>query len=1228
MDVPPTNSPAAPPTPSPAPGVVQRSGTVGDLVPMLQAEEAAPLPPEADSTKHVSEMVPVAPSSPAVENRPSDGEWWQSAPPVRVAPRQPAASQPAAPPPARKPTSPITKEKKQRPAPSPRPAEETQPMPVMPEQPSGPRELPPGAWEPPPVRRGEQAKETPKTETPAEKADDETHRPLVGKRKAFRFMAALFVVTFAVLGSVGAWVWVKFQASEEAWLADARTAYQNGSYTNAAEQYRRLAQKFPDSPHVEEYRFLAVWSSVWSVAADPDADPADGVDKLEQFLKDHKKDSLMEEHAREAGQMALKLSRAFAGRNANPANDEPLKAADRLDALRSEVAAVAPDALSKEESGQIDADLGTVRRAVERARKRRSVLTELQQHDKEAPMDALRRARALLARMERELPGIGKDPEAEAALLKLEDAHQASVVFVPRNEDMPPPPPRPVDNAESLLFAPLLPNAAPGNASAGDAVVPFLARGVLYALSQSNGELKWATRVGIDTTVLPPRVPASPTNPELMLVLSADSQTLSALDDKGFSLWEYSIGQAVLGRPIVIGPRAYLAAYDGTIHEIELARGQLLGRWTLGQRLTCGGTREGNTSRIYFPADDSCIYVLDVDPSARRCVAILYDGHPSGSLRGEPVVVAPEGDAPGYLILNRVSGLDAMSLRVFELPLQGRHAPEVTLEPPARFSGWTWFDPKQDGEKLAIVSDAGILGLFGIRQPGNQDQALFPYLQPGGLDLSPLLRSERELPRERSRAQVVSMQGDELWVLAHGRFQHLELRWNAANGPQALPRWSKPLTLGSPLHEARHVEDRDGGRSTFFLATQAMEQQTCLASAVDEDGKVRWQRQLGLVCRDEPLTLTPPDGGAPVLLVQDRGGGLFVIDPQDRHHPQFLAPPLDDNSQTPPMLLPLMDGHAALEIASPGEGRSLLVRRIEWSAGERRLRVRTSETSMVSQVDNSVRSLAGPPAILGSHLLLPMTDGNLLRMPLAFEESRPQTGPTWRDSLAPASASCGVVALGGDRFLTTDGGRNLSVFEWPTDRDKIWRRIFPREGEPKPLQELIATPPVLLPPRADAPPRVVIGDSANVLHLFVVAPDGALNPQLTWNLKGRITAGPFVHTTAKGETRLACILDRRHFVWLDPAKPDPLWTYSTEGETIVGQPRLIEGLLMVALQSGRYLAVDPENGQAIGKGYNLRASAAPAASPTPFSPGVLFAPLSDGTALLLSHKQIIRQDKK
>jgi len=139
--------------------------------------------------------------------------------------------------------------------------------------------------------------------------------------------------------------------------------------------------------------------------------------------------------------------------------------------------------------------------------------------------------------------------------------------------------------------------AAPGNARKNDPIVLALARGVLYALKQSNGELKWATRVGIDTTVLPQRVPPSATNPdERLLVLSADTQTLTALDTNGDSLWEYPVGQPVLGRPVLMDQRAYLAAYDGWVHEIELAQGKLLGRYPLGQRLTCGGTRGSFTS--------------------------------------------------------------------------------------------------------------------------------------------------------------------------------------------------------------------------------------------------------------------------------------------------------------------------------------------------------------------------------------------------------------------------------------------------------------------------------------------------------------------------------------------------------------------------------------------------------------------------------------------------------
>ncbi len=1219
---PPMEPPAAQsPSPQPSPpGNGSRSGSVGDMVPILPAEQAAP------------------PAVSAKEER-ADGDWWQAVPPVRATPHQPAARSPAAPssppapptseapwwgdapPPVRHPQAPVeppaSAAPTQRLRPVAQPPVETKQMPSPPQEKlDQPRELPPGVWEPPPVRRGsgDNDKDAPPVE---EAAASESHRPRLSKRRAWLVIAVVFLLTFGILGGAGAWAWVTFHKSEEARSEVAIEHYRNHSYSSAADRFRELAQKFPDSPRIEEYRFLADWSAVCSAVADPDADLPPALDTLDQFIKKHKNKPLMVQFGRDAGQLLLKRTEAFAASNADPPDEKPLKAADGIEQLRRTVAALGPDALTKDEGARIDTDLSKVRAAVQKARKRREVLADLRKRAQETPMDSIKRARSLLTRMERELPGIGQDPEARTALAKLYETHLASVVYQPRIGNGPPPPPMPLgDDADTLLFAPLLPSAAPGTAPENDPIVLALVRGVLYALNQHNGALKWVMPVGIDTTVLPQRVPAWPGSPELLLVLSADTQTLSALNIRGDGVWEYHVGQPVLGRPIIIGQRAYLAAYDGSIHEIELAGGQLLGRWSLGQRLTCGGAREGDSNLIYFPADDSCIYVLDV--KARRCVTILYDGHPSGSLRSEPVLVPPEGDtAPGYLILNQASGLDAMQLRVFELPLQDRHAAPLTLKPPPRLTGWTWFEPHQDGEKLAVLSDAGILGLFGIKQLGNQDQPLFPFLQPGGLDLSPFLQTGRELPRSRGRAQVVHMQGDDLWVLAHGRLQQIRLRLKWNDGPQAATAWKAPLPLGSPLHEPQRIEDRKTGLSTFYLVTQALEQQTCLATAVDETGKIVWQRQLGLVCQGEPLALTPPQGGSPILLALDQGGGLFALPPDKPHTSwRYLAPALEDNPRVPPWLLPAADGHSAYEIAAPGDGRKLIVRHIDWANDEHGLRFEQREASLLAAAGNSVLTPAGPPAIVGTQLMVPMTDGNLMRLSLTEEQPQLHTEFTWRQRLAPLTASCNVLALGGNRFLTTDGSRSLSVYEWLADKDS-WQ-LLPKEGEPlKPLEDLIAAPPVLLPPGDVQQPRVAVADAAGMLHLFTVKPDGTLQRGPTWNLKGKITAGPFVYKTPEGRSRIGCILDQRQLVWLDPSKAEPLWTYATEGESIVGQPRRIEDVLVVALPSGRYLGLDPNTGRPKGIGYTLRASAAPAASPVPFAPGQMFTPLSDGTALLL-----------
>ena len=48
----------------------------------------------------------------------------------------------------------------------------------------------------------------------------------------------------------------------------------------------------------------------------------------------------------------------------------------------------------------------------------------------------------------------------------------------------------------------------------------------------------------------------------------------------------------------------------------------------------------------------------------------------------------------------------------------------------------------------------------------------------------------------------------------------------------------------------------------------------------DSNGDILWQRQLGFVCRGEPLALRLAGAkGPPVLLALERGGGLFAFDP-------------------------------------------------------------------------------------------------------------------------------------------------------------------------------------------------------------------------------------------------------------------------------------------------------------------------------------------------------------
>src|SRR5262249_47980506 len=219
----------------------------------------------------------------------------------------------------------------------------------------------------------------------------------------------------------------------------------------------------------------------------------------------------------------------------------------------------------------------------------------------------------------------------------------------------------------------------------------------------------------------------------------------------------------------------YVPTYDGKVHVIGTNDGRQIGWYELGHPLTVGGVHQPGTNLMYFPADKRCIFVLDI--AERKCVKVLLSGHPSGSLRSEPIIVSREAvrsiknlhleptEWPDYLMLSQADGLDTTKIKVFSLVGEGSGG-SLLKNMERTVPGWTWFPPYHDAEQLVQVTDAGRLGVYGIRQVNNDDPDLFSETKSPAISL-------REEKSQRLRAQVAHVVDDDLWALAQGELRYL-----------------------------------------------------------------------------------------------------------------------------------------------------------------------------------------------------------------------------------------------------------------------------------------------------------------------------------------------------------------------------------------------------------------------------------------------------------------------
>jgi hypothetical protein len=1155
---PPADNPACPRTDAPA--VVSRTGSVSDFVPVIR--DVAPARPREMPRAEKGIKPPTA----------ADFPWDESGKPrTKSAPKEVAWSPDLIPP--------------------------------------APPPLPPVSLDPlVDVDHLNDENETERVDRAPTYSDRLPVRPRKTGRKLI--LAALILFILVAIGSGGYIVYRLINDSPEQLMAAGKEDLKKGNWDQARRTFDRIIKDHPSHRLVPEAQFLSDLCGLRQATTNmmSKTNPQPG---LAEWKKMMARPEVLEFGARDRWAVELwgagtKLEEDLLAKANEVFNtDKPDETEKWLNDAASVDADVErfrdPDVPKNE---RLAHGFGELRAKIAKARERLSDVAQLDQYVGQGTDDDI-------ARYEREAKrrGLNKDALVLAKIDEMNRRIESKAAYVPiADKDRIQPTAVPDDGLTSLLFAPRFDNALPRPPLGLPTVFFCQARGVLYALDEEGGRIRWAARTGLDTDIMPVCVPASDQNPEMVLVASNTGNqfgiTARGARD-GRPLWHQSLAVPVQGPPALVGPNAYVALADnsGTVLEISLASGEIVGKIVIGRPLGPVVVARPGTGFLYVPAEARAVYVFDVfrhDPDGRKLeptlLGVMNTGHPRGSLRGVPVFSNPDPNDPGpkFLVLGQADGLDTMKLRAFRLPdgPDGRPAGDVEAKE-IPIPGWASFPPHCDGEKIAVVTDKGQFGLYGLKLNGNDsDDSLFAFPS----------RVEKEGEPRPSRGQVVSAEEGVFWILAAGELRKFRFGINQGEGLRLIP-YSDPISVGEPLQNPQ----ANAAGDMFVVVTQ--DGMTCRATAVDNrTGEVRWRRELGLIAKGDPLRI----GNSIVLM--DQAGGFYRIDDATKLSAKSGAAWLVDEgwlaaqpargftAYSAPIAGP-DDSVVAVLTGESDKGPQLLVRRLVGRTLEERVFI-------------SLPPPAGRPVVSGQMLIVPLTNGNLVRVNLrtlkdpnaGFDE-----GPTWRGERLPASSVCYLAPINDDELLVTDGARTVARWQWPAGK----RSLFGKQGQVR-LKDRPACPPVVLP---GSPFHFVASDAHGELSMI----DGdkmTLPAVRTWKPGGKselpaglLTDGLRLAKAADGKPRIAYTVDGR-FVWLSPDSDTADWVGPHPIRNLAGPPVIDGKRLILTDIAGVVRVTDMATGKETGEEFRLTGSHAFASAAVPIGPNRVLVPLADGTVVL------------
>ncbi|WP_157369518.1 PQQ-binding-like beta-propeller repeat protein [Zavarzinella formosa] len=1029
------------------------------------------------------------------------------------------------------------------------------------------------------------------------------------KKHRGRILAGLIVFTLCCVAVGGFFLKQYLDFAPERLYAAGKKEYDDTHYDQSRRLFDQLAKEYPDHPKATEARFFGplagLRNAVGSVMNKTDPAPAIGQwDQFQGLIADPALAPFAEKNrfGIDIWQTGTKLVEDTLSKGNDVFNrDDPadsdkwLQEATRIEAMLERFR---PDDAPKPES--VTRELVALRQKIDGSRVRADALKDIHGLLTEPDDESLQRARqAATAR------GIEKDDGYLKIIGEAEQKIRAKAVYIPVN-----PPVRPVavadDGMASLLFAPRL-DRGPRVPVKGTPTTFFaLARGILYALDESDGHVLWAMRTGIDSHIPATRVPGSEATPELAVVPSMEGGQagLHARHFRnGLSMWYQPLPAPCGGQPVIVGPDLYVPLADGqgTILEIVAATGELKGKIQLGRMIGGPLVLRPGTSQLFIPAESASVYVFDVDrrgPNSEHLdparIGVVSTKHAPGTLQGIPFFANPEPDNPGprHLLACMTTGLDQMALRA---------CPFVDVEnggvdssgPPTEIAvpGWSRFPVYCDGEKIALVTDQRQLMLLGLGLTGNKDLTLFPL--PGN-------NSEIGKPRSESAAQLVMADEVNYWVLFDNQLRQFRSGFTGRDGVRLMPV-GKGLFVGEPVQSPQLNARRD------MMVVFTHEGSSHLATAVDSvTGQLLWQRELGLLAKGEAFRRGDD------LVWLDQGGGMTKLDVKsliEDRKPVWLV---DVNDRW--LIAAPATGFRSLTGFLDGPDGTAITLMESDSPPTRRFLLRVFDGAKVSeQLVPAPGRLAGQPVVVGRSLVLPMDNGSLYRITIG-EGRTLEMGPTWRGNQLPNSTTCFLTPMTDEDFLATDGNKAIIRWRWATANKR-----FESRGRLS-LRDKIRVKPFSLP---GSPNRAITIDNAGNLVLWDADQfSPTLTPSRVWHVTGKEILLPVnerIHSIIPlpaGSPASFVVIGNRCAYALKIDQETPVWKSPAFAKPVVGQVRENPNQFLLTDQSGDVRRLNLTTGDLSEPIFKLPGPHAVAGGAVPLDERHLLIPLGDGTLLI------------